>query len=71
MIGSDWPVCTLSGDYAAVMGIVLDYIGQFPIAVREDILGGNCAVRTASSTLNDAHLQLMTRGSHETWLGIV
>ncbi len=43
MIGSDWPVCTLSGDYAAVMGIVIDYVGQFPATVREDILGGNCA----------------------------
>jgi len=43
MIGSDWPVCTLSGNYAAVMGIVIDYAQQFPAAVREGILGGNCA----------------------------
>jgi L-fuconolactonase len=43
MIGSDWPVCTLSGDYAAVMQIVIDYVKRFPAAVREDILGGNCA----------------------------
>jgi L-fuconolactonase len=43
MIGSDWPVCTLSGEYAAVMGIVIDYLRQFPVAVREGILGGNCA----------------------------
>jgi len=43
MIGSDWPVCTLSGEYAAVMGIVIDYAQQFPAAVREGILGGNCA----------------------------
>ena len=26
MIGSDWPVCTLSGSYDAVMGIVFDYV---------------------------------------------
>jgi L-fuconolactonase len=43
MIGSDWPVCTLSGDYAAVMEIVIDYVEQFPAEVRDDILGGNCA----------------------------
>lgn len=43
MIGSDWPVCTLSGDYASTMGIVIDYVQQFPLEIREDILGGNCA----------------------------
>jgi L-fuconolactonase len=43
MIGSDWPVCTLSGEYAAVMGIVTDYAAQFSVPVRDAILGGNCA----------------------------
>ena len=43
MIGSDWPVCTLSGDYAATMKVVTDYVQQFPAEVREGILGGNCA----------------------------
>jgi len=43
MIGSDWPVCTLSGDYRSVMGIVVDYVQQYSPAVREGILGGNCA----------------------------
>ena len=43
MIGSDWPVCTLSGDYAAVLGIVMDYLQQFPALVRDEVLGGNCA----------------------------
>ena len=43
MIGSDWPVCTLSGDYAATMGIVTDYVQQFPAKIRADILGLNCA----------------------------
>jgi L-fuconolactonase len=43
MIGSDWPVCTLSGDYAPTMRIVGDYVERFPQAVRERILGGTCA----------------------------
>ena len=43
MIGSDWPVCTLSGEYAAVMGIVMDYVKQLPVEQREGVLGGNCA----------------------------
>src|SRR5277367_3102610 len=29
MIGSDWPVCTLSGDYGPTMRIVIDYARQF------------------------------------------
>jgi L-fuconolactonase len=43
MIGSDWPVCTLSGEYAAVMGIVTEYAEQFSAEGRDAILGGNCA----------------------------
>jgi L-fuconolactonase len=43
MIGSDWPVCTLSAGYESAMRIVIDYIGQFSAAVQEGILGGNCA----------------------------
>ncbi|MFZ0745824.1 MAG: amidohydrolase family protein [Terracidiphilus sp.] len=43
MIGSDWPVCTLSGDYAATVGIVMDYVGQMRAGERDGILGGNCA----------------------------
>jgi len=43
MIGSDWPVCTLSGDYSSVMNVVIDYIKQFPIEARAAILGGNCS----------------------------
>lgn len=42
MIGSDWPVCTLSADYSSVMRIVINYTNQFPSATREGILGGNC-----------------------------
>jgi len=43
MIGSDWPVCNLSGDYAAVMKIVADYLSDQPTTVQEKILGANCA----------------------------
>ncbi len=43
MIGSDWPVCTLSGDYKSVMGIVIKYIEQFSKEEQDNILGGNCA----------------------------
>ncbi|HTJ29015.1 MAG TPA: amidohydrolase family protein [Acidobacteriaceae bacterium] len=43
MIGSDWPVCLLSGDYAATMGIVMQYIEKLSGAEQAAILGGNCA----------------------------
>jgi len=43
MIGSDWPVCTLSASYAATMGLVRDYIAHFGRDEQERILGGNCA----------------------------
>ncbi len=43
MIGSDWPVCSVSGDYAATMNIVTDYVAQLSEGERDGILGGNCA----------------------------
>jgi len=43
MIGSDWPVCTLSGDYASTMRIVMDHLRTFGPEERELVLGGNCA----------------------------
>ena len=43
MIGSDWPVCNLSGSYAATMKIVTGYLQKVSAGVREQILGGNCA----------------------------
>jgi L-fuconolactonase len=52
MIGSDWPVCTVAGDYATVMQIVRDAIDGRPAAERDAILGGtacrfwNLRVRT-------------------------
>lgn len=43
MIGSDWPPSTLSGEYAKVMGIVIEYCRQFDAATQDKVLGGNCA----------------------------
>lgn len=41
MIGSDWPVCTLAGNYGEVMGIVETYLTQFDEDCRGKILGKN------------------------------
>ncbi len=43
MIGSDWPVCTVSADYAATMGIVTGYIAQLTESERAAVMGGTCA----------------------------
>jgi L-fuconolactonase len=43
MIGSDWPVCTLSGDYQATMDVVIDFTDALSEAERERVLGGNAA----------------------------
>jgi L-fuconolactonase len=43
MIGSDWPVCTLAGDYETVMGVVLDYIGTLSSTEQDAIAGGTCS----------------------------
>lgn len=43
MIGSDWPVCLLSGDYAATMGIVMEYLRKLSETEQAAILGGACA----------------------------
>jgi L-fuconolactonase len=43
MIGSDWPVCTLSGEYGAVMRIVIDYVKKISVEAQAAILGENCA----------------------------
>ena len=40
MIGSDWPVCTLAGDYARTMRVVIDYLdGRTPVE-QSAVLGG-------------------------------
>jgi len=44
MIGSDWPVCLLSGEYERTMGIAQRYLEQFAATEREKVLGAN-AVR--------------------------
>ena len=42
MIGSDWPVCTLAGDYGRVMGVVQDYVDAAARPPSSDaVLGGN------------------------------
>jgi Predicted metal-dependent hydrolase of the TIM-barrel fold len=43
MIGSDWPVCTLSGTYEQTMNIVKHYVEALPNEERSLVLGGNCA----------------------------
>ena len=41
MIGSDWPVCTLSASYAQTMNVVLDYLGKCPQDVQDAVLSQN------------------------------
>lgn len=43
MIGSDWPVCTVSGDYSTTLGIVTQFVKRLTGAERTGILGANCA----------------------------
>lgn len=43
MIGSDWPVCTLSGSFVATMEIVVRFVQQFSPEARCGVLGENCA----------------------------
>lgn len=43
MIGSDWPVCTLSGSYEAVMRVVMDYVSTLSLDEYDAILGETCA----------------------------
>ena len=40
MFGSDWPVCTLSGSYSQVVGIVETYIAALSAAEQAKIMGG-------------------------------
>jgi L-fuconolactonase len=50
MIGSDWPVCLLSGDYPSTVRIVDAFLEEFPEEARAKVLGGN-AVRFYKLTL--------------------
>jgi len=44
MIGSDWPVCTLSADYNSTMNIVKEYMLSrgFSEEEKKNVLGDNC-----------------------------
>jgi L-fuconolactonase len=39
MIGSDWPVCLVAGEYDEVMGAVLDYTDKLAVSERASVLG--------------------------------
>ena len=39
--GSDWPVCTLAGDYSRTMAVLRDYLARRTPAERDAVLGGN------------------------------
>jgi L-fuconolactonase len=43
MIGSDWPVCKVSGDYVSTMRLVMGYFEGYSETEREAVFGGNCA----------------------------
>jgi L-fuconolactonase len=43
MIGSDWPVCTLSGSYAETMQVVIDFAEELTADERDEVLGENAA----------------------------
>jgi L-fuconolactonase len=43
MAGSDWPVCTLAGEYARVMAAVVPVIDALDAPARDAVLGGNAA----------------------------
>jgi L-fuconolactonase len=41
MIGSDWPVCTVSAPYKRVMSIVMDYVRRLSVHEQKMVLGQN------------------------------
>lgn len=41
MIGSDWPVCLLSAEYSEAMGLVKQFLQQFPAATSQKVMGAN------------------------------
>jgi len=43
MIGSDWPVCTVTAPYSRVMNLVKDYVGKYAAKERDAVLGENAA----------------------------
>ena len=43
MIGSDWPVCTLAGNYAETLAVVEDWAAALSADEQAAILGLTCA----------------------------
>ena len=43
MVGSDWPVCTVAGEYGRVVGAVVSYLRDRPPAETAAVLGDNAA----------------------------
>jgi L-fuconolactonase len=43
MIGSDWPVCTLSAGYSETMCLITEYAKDLPSQQLESMLGHNCS----------------------------
>ena len=41
MIGSDWPVCRLAGEYTSVMQLAIDFIQTHEPEHMDAFLGGN------------------------------
>jgi len=41
MIGSDWPVCLLAGNYGRITGVVQDYLSAFSKEDQDAVLGCN------------------------------
>lgn len=41
MLGSDWPVCRLAGEYHKVMAIALDYISELTESEKESMYKQN------------------------------
>lgn len=54
MIGSDWPVCLVAGDYRTTLDAVVEYIAARPRHEQEAVLGGN-AQRFWRLKVDDAH----------------
>jgi L-fuconolactonase len=42
MVGSNWPVCTVAGDYESIVDIVLDWVRALSPEEQSQILGGTC-----------------------------
>jgi L-fuconolactonase len=59
LIGSDWPVCTVGGNYQKVMSIVIGYIEKLSDEEKAAILGGN-AVKAYNLTRTSQNQTIAT-----------